>query len=167
MLKKRHEIQHELILSTLDELVPQNHLVRKLDEIDYSFIYDEVSECYSEEGRPSIDPIILFKILLIKNVFKIKSIRKTIKEIEVNLAYRWFLNIPLSEKVPHYSVISNNFNKRFTKFILNNIFNQIMSQAYEKHILNDKNMNFTPVKYKIKKQKNKVDERSLYDTTLV
>ncbi|QVK19177.1 transposase [Mycoplasmatota bacterium] len=173
MLTKKNTIQNELIFSTLDDLVPQSHLVRKLDKIDYSFIYDEVSHYYSEDGRPSIDPVILFKIILIKNIFGIKSIRQALKEIEVNLAYRWFLNIPLSKKVPSYSVISNNFNNRFNKDILKKIFKVIITKAINKQIIPEKDLKFINIYYKLRKNKvtNKLsietDEESLYDQTLV
>lgn len=173
MLTKRNTIQNEIILNTLDELVPQDHLVRKLDKIDYSFIYDEIRDYYSEDGRPSIDPVILFKIILIKNIFGIKSIRQTLKEIEVNLAYRWFLSIPLSKKAPSYSVISNNFNNRFNKDILNKIFKIIITKAINKQIIPENDLNFIHINYKLRKNKvtNKIsietDEKSLYDHTLV
>ncbi len=166
MLTKQKESQHEAILYTLDELVPENHIVRKLDKINYDFIYDEVKELYANDGRPSIDPIILFKIYLIKNFFNIKSINQTLKEIEVNVAYRWFLRIPFSEKLPHYSVISNNFNYRFNKLILNNIFKQIITELNNLNLGIEKTFLLNKGRYKIKR-KAKNAESSLYDTTLV
>ena len=76
-----------MIYYTLDELVPQDHLVRKMEEaLDFRFIYPKVQRLYSRHGRPSIDPVVLFKMLIINIVFGINSIRKTCQEIEVNLA---------------------------------------------------------------------------------
>jgi len=172
MLTKRNEIQDEIILSTLDELVPKNHLVRQLDKIDYSFIYEEVKSLYSEDGRPSIDPVILFKILLIKDVFGLKSMLQTIKEIEVNLAYRWFLNIPLSKKIPHYSVISNNFNNRINKPVFNKIYKRIITEALNYHIsitdIEIKNLKFKLRRNRMTNQISvETDELSLYEQTLV
>src|SRR3712207_7995679 len=77
---------------SLDALVPKEHIIRKIDAaIDFSFIYEKVKPFYSSIGKPSIDPVVLFKIILIQYLFGIRSMRQTIQEIEVNLAYRWFL----------------------------------------------------------------------------
>ncbi|HEY8530009.1 MAG TPA: transposase, partial [Paenibacillaceae bacterium] len=82
----------QISLVSLEELVPEDHLVRKIDQaIDFSFIYDLVEDLYCEDnGRPSIDPVVLIKIVLIQYLFGIRSMRQTIKEIETNVAYRWF-----------------------------------------------------------------------------
>ena len=89
--KKREQIQ----MFCMDDLVPKDHLLRLIDRaIDWSFIYDLVEEKYSSDnGRPSIDPVVLIKIPLIQYLYGIKSMRQTMKEIEVNVAYRWFLGL--------------------------------------------------------------------------
>jgi transposase len=81
----------------LEDLVPQDHLLRQIDQlIDFSFIYDLVKDKYDEvQGRPSLDPVLLIKLPMIQYLFGIKSMRQTIKEIEVNNAYRWFLGLGL------------------------------------------------------------------------
>ena len=68
MLNKKENIQNELILFTLEDLVPEDSLYRKIDKyIDFSFIYDEVKDLYCEDnGRPSIDPVVLFKLVFIE-----------------------------------------------------------------------------------------------------
>jgi transposase len=70
-------------------------LVRKLDAaIDFSFIYDVVKDLYSpDHGRPSIEPVMLFKMYLIRYVFRIRSMRETVEQIRINVAYRWFLDL--------------------------------------------------------------------------
>ena len=85
--------REQLEMITLDQLVPENHLVRKVEAtIDFSFIYSLVEDAYlAERGRPSIDPVVLIKMTFIQYMFGIRSVRKTIEEIETNLAYRWFL----------------------------------------------------------------------------
>ncbi|MDQ0884538.1 transposase [Peribacillus sp. V2I11] len=94
----------QLEMITLDQLVPANHLVRKIEAaIDFSFIYDLVKDMYSEVGRPSIDPVILVKLTFIQYTFGIRSMRKTIEEVETNMAYRWFLGYGFHDKVPHFS----------------------------------------------------------------
>ena len=83
------------IVTSVD-LVPQDHLLRIIDKaIDWTFIYDLVKDKYSHDtGRPSMDPVTLIKIPLIQYLYGIKSMRQTVKEIEVNVAYRWFLETP-------------------------------------------------------------------------
>jgi transposase len=90
MLSNHVSIQRDqLEMITLDQLVPANHFVRKIEAaIDFSFIYDLVKDMYSEVVRPSIDPVILVKLTSIQCTFGIRSMRKTIEEIDTNMAYR-------------------------------------------------------------------------------
>ena len=99
--KKREQIQ----FLCMDDMVPQDHLLRIIDKaIDWNFIYDLVVDKYSQDnGRPSMDPVMLIKIPLIQYLYGIKSMRQTCKEIEVNVAYRWFLGLDMMDKVPHFS----------------------------------------------------------------
>ncbi|MCR8988008.1 transposase, partial [Brevibacillus laterosporus] len=83
MLKKQDaEARYQLSVVSLDELVPSDHLVRKIEKaIDFTFISDLVKDKYSEDsGRPSVDPVVLIKIVFIQYLFGIKSMRQTIKE---------------------------------------------------------------------------------------
>ena len=103
-----------LIMSTLDDLVPQDHLVRTLEAtIDWKFIYPLVKSLYSNFSRRSIDPVVLFKMIFINYTFGINSMRKTCEEIKVNIAYRWFLGISIYEDVPNYSTWSKNYQRRY------------------------------------------------------
>ena len=73
------------------------------------FIYELIKEKYDEiQRRPSLDPILLIKLPMIQYLFGIKSMRQTIKEIEVNIAYRWFLGLSLEDPVPHFSTFGKN-----------------------------------------------------------
>ena len=87
---------------TIDELVPEDHFLRQVDsKVDFDFVYDLVEDTYSpDNGRPSLDPVMLVKIPLIQCFYGIRSMRQTMKEIEVNVAYRWFLGLTLDDKVP-------------------------------------------------------------------
>jgi transposase len=98
-MTNRANIKHDsIILATLESLVPQDHPVRKLEAaIDWQFIYPLAEPLYSGNGRPSIDPVVLFKMILINYCFGYNSMRKTCREIEVNVAYRWFLGYEISE----------------------------------------------------------------------
>ena len=116
---------------TLDELVPQEHLVRKLENaLDFRFIYPKVQHLYSRQGRPSVDPVVLFKMLMINILFGYNSMRRTCQEIQVNLAHRWFLGLSIDEPVPNFSTWSQNYIRRYKdSFIFEEIFREILSQA--------------------------------------
>ena len=114
---RKENFREDEINVVLDGLVPKNHLVRKIENaIDFSFIYDKVKDLYSPLGAPSIDPVVLIKIVLIQYLFGIPSMRQTIREIEVNVAYRWFLGYSLTEKIPHFSTFNKNYERRFKKY---------------------------------------------------
>ena len=114
MTNRNHLKRDSFIMNTIDELVPQNHLVRKLEKgIDFSFIYEKVRPLYSSLGRPSIDPVVLFKLLLINIIFGLNSMRKTCEECKVNLAYRWYLGLDINEEIPNFSTWSQNYIRRY------------------------------------------------------
>lgn len=138
MLKKSSIQQHELEMVTLEELVPQDHLVRKIDQaVDFEFIHDEVAHLYCHDnGRPSIDPVRLFKMMLLGYLFGVKSERQLVKEVQVNVAYRWFLGMTLTEKVMHASTLSQNRIRRFNGTdIFERIFTRIVEQAMAKRLV--------------------------------
>lgn len=116
----------------MEMLVLKDHLVRKIVKtIDFEFIREKVKHLYSEDvGKPSIDPVVLFKMVIIQYVFGIKSMRQTVKEIEVNIAYRWFLGLDFTESVPHYSTFSKNYERRYKdSTIFEEIFKEIINQV--------------------------------------
>ena len=129
-----------IILSTIEELVPSDHQVRKLEaSIDWNFIYPLVEKLYSPFGRASIDPVVLFKMVFINIIFGINSMRKTCKEIEVNLAYRWFLGLSIEEKVPNYSTWSQNYIRRYgNSKIFEQIFLKILKEAMNHDFIDSK-----------------------------
>lgn len=140
MLKKVEDNRKQIELICLEELVPQEHLVRKIESaIDFNFIYDEVKDLYGDVGRGSIDPVSLIKIVLVQYMFGIKSMRQTIKEIEVNLAYRWFCGFGLTGSVPHFSTFGKNYMRRFeNNDIFEKIFNKILAEAIDNGFVNTK-----------------------------
>lgn len=130
----RNNIKHDsIIFDTIDNLVPPDHIVRKLEEaVEWNFIYPLVKDLYSSEGRPSIDPVVLFKMIFINFCFGINSMRKTCKEIEVNLAYRWFIGYEMFESIPNYSTWSQNYIRRYgDSDIFEQIFNRILKEAMD------------------------------------
>ncbi len=101
MSKNNTNGRNQFAMLTIDDLVPQDHLVRKIDAaLDFEFIYPIVEATYSDLGRPSIDPVILIKLVFIQYLFGIRSMRQTIKEVDTNVAYRWFLGYSFEEKIP-------------------------------------------------------------------
>jgi transposase len=130
--KYQSENRKTIQMISIEDLVPENHILRDIDKaIDFKFIYDEVKDMYSSEtGRPSVDPVVLFKIVLIQYTFGIRSMRQTIKEIEVNMAYRWFLGYGMTDKVPHSSTFGKNYVRRFADTdIFEKIFERILQEA--------------------------------------
>ncbi len=87
MLKRTESKQMKMSFVTLEELMPQKHFLRDLDKlVDFDFVYDKVSNLYSNTGRPSIDPVVMIKMLLIGYIYGIESERKLEQEITVNIA---------------------------------------------------------------------------------
>ena len=134
--KNRDQIE----LTSLDELVPEDHLVRKLENaIDWSFIYEMVEDSYCEDnGRPSLDPVILIKLAVLQFMFGIRSMRQTIQEIKVNNAYRWFLGLGLRDAVPHFSTFGKNYMRRFQDTdLFERIFQKILKECMEAGLVDE------------------------------
>jgi len=140
MLRKNTKKEFETRICNLDDLVPQNHLLRKISStIDFSFIYDKVKNLYSSTGRPSIDPVVLVKIMLLAALYNINSERKLMEEIQVNLAYRWFLGIDLNEKIPDRTSLCKNRNGRFKNSnLFQEIFDTIVKLCLESNLVDGK-----------------------------
>ena len=132
MLKKPGPEQTALEMVTLDELVPKDHLLRRIDAvIDFSFIHDRVAGLYCpDNGRPPLDPTQMFKALFLGYLFGIRSERQLVREIEVNVAYRWFLRLKLTEPVFDASTLSQNRRRRYNDTsVAQDIFDEIVEQA--------------------------------------
>lgn len=128
--KKRDQMQ----MFCMDDMVPKDHLLRIIDKaIDWTFIYDMAEDKYSPDfGRPSVDPVQLIKIPLIQYLYGIKSMRQTIKDIEVNVAYRWFIGLDMTDTVPHFSTFGKNYSRRFENTdLFEQIFSHILEECYK------------------------------------
>ena len=114
---ERGKMDRDLVeFVVIDQLVPKEHLLRKIDAaVDFTQLYEMVEPLYCEDnGRPSIDPVVLFKMVLIQHLYGLPSLRRTAEEVSANNCYRWFLGYPLQEETPHFSTVSYNFRHRFT-----------------------------------------------------
>ena len=109
-----------MIFLDYESIIPEKHLLRQINNlISFDFIYDLAAPLYSNKGRKSVDTVILMKMLLIGYLHGIKSERRLEEEVSLNLAYRWFCRIELTERVPDHSTFSQNRKRRFSN---NNIF---------------------------------------------
>ena len=98
----------------LDQLVPTDHLVRRIDAVlDLSWLHGELAPYYSHTGRPSVDPELMMRMLIAGYVFAIRSERQLCSEVQVNLAYRWFCGLGLEDDIPDHSVFSRARHERF------------------------------------------------------
>lgn len=92
---------------SLESLVPQDHVIRRIDQVlNFEFLYAATKPYYAHDGKPSVDPIVLFKLYLLGYFFGIPSERRILQEVHVNLAYRWYLGYDLDEYVPDHSVLT-------------------------------------------------------------
>lgn len=133
MLTKEIAQRQAVEMLCTDMLVPQDHLLRKIDAaVDFERIYEIVGELYSKDnGRPSVDPVVLFKLVLIQHLYGIRSLRQTVKDAEVNIAYRWFIGYTAAQPIPHFATISYAFAQRFTGEIVGQIFEWILDEVNE------------------------------------
>ena len=112
-------------------MVPDNHLLKRIEKvISFEFVRDKTKNYYSHTGKPSIDPVVLIKMLLIGYLFDIRSERKLIEEITLNLAYRWYIGYDLDEAVPDHSIFSK-ARTRFGKKLFLNIFEEILKKCID------------------------------------
>jgi transposase len=160
MLKKPEAQQQELEMVSVESLVPSGHLLRKIDEaVDFSFIHDRVKHLYCEDnGRPALDPVVLFKLLLLGYLYGVRSERQLMREVEVNVAYRWFLGLKLRDKVPDASTLSQNRRRRFAEStIYQELFDEIVLLAVNKDLASGAVLYTDSTHLKANANKNKFD----------
>jgi transposase len=141
-------------------LVPEQHLLRKVDEtVDFSFIRERVKHLYCEDnGRPALDPVVLFKLLLLGYLYGVRSERQLMREVEVNVAYRWFLGLKLRDKVPDASTLSQNRRRRFSEStIYQEIFDEMVLLAVKKGLASGAVLYTDSTHLKANANKNKFD----------
>ncbi len=130
--------QIQMVILDIDSMIPGDHLLRRIkNRVNFDFIYEKAAPCYSHVGRRSIDPVILIKMLLIGYLYGIKSERRLEEEVSLNLAYRWFCGIDLTQRVPDHSTFSQNRRRRFQdlKKHISGIFNEIVLKCMQSGIV--------------------------------
>ena len=158
MLKDHAPTQTKMEFVTIDELVPSDHLLRKIDKkIDFSFIHELVKDLYcADNGRPALDPTLLFKMLFLGYLFGVRSERQLIREIQVNVAYRWFLGLGLTDKIPAASTFSQNRRRRFNESdVYQQIFDEVVLQAMRKKLVSGQTLYTDSTHLKASANKNK------------
>ena len=116
----------------LGDAVPEDHLVRKIDTaLDLSWLRSELTPHYSSTGRPSIDPELMIRMLVVGYVFAIRSERLLCREVQVNLAYRWFCKLGIEDAIPDHSAFSRARNERFRD---GDVFRRIFERVVERCI---------------------------------
>jgi len=115
----------------LEDQVPENHLLRLIDKhVSFSFVREQLKNSYSDAGRPSIDPELLLRILLLGYLYGITSERKLVEELRMHLAWRWFTGLSFDQEVPHHSTFSKNRHGRFQESrLFEQLFEQIVRQC--------------------------------------
>src|SRR5215468_1928665 len=110
----------------LEDQVPENHLLRLIDKhISFEFVRQQLKDSYSETGRPSIDPELLLRILLIGYLYGITSERRLVEELDMHLAWRWFTGLDFDQEIPHHSTFSKNRHERFQE---SKLFEQLFEE---------------------------------------
>jgi transposase len=134
---RKVDYQSKMEFIDLDVFVPSNHILRQIKEkIDFSFIYTKMEKYYSKLGRRSLDPVLLFKMLLIGYLHNVDSERELEQEVNLNIAYRWFLGLDLTDSVPDHSTFSQNRRRRFKdSTVFQEIFDHIVKLCIEKGLV--------------------------------
>lgn len=138
MLREKKGKQEQMEIVILEQMIPQEHLLRKIARsIDFSFITKLCAPLYCpDNGRPAIDPEVLFRMLFVGYLYGIRSERRLEEEINYNLAYKWFCGLGLLEKAPDATTISVNRKRRFRgNNIAEQIFDEILRQAKQRGLV--------------------------------
>lgn len=125
---------------TIEDFVPADHFLRKLEAaLDLSFVYEQTMQLYSQKGRPSVDPVMLVKYLLLGYLYGIPSERRIEEECRVNMAYRWYLGLDIGDPVPDHSTISQNRRRRksFRK-VFRRLFEEVVRRCVEAGLVSGK-----------------------------
>src|SRR6266699_2550483 len=130
MMGRLNHDQRQLFYSfSLEEAVPDDHLVRKIAAVlDLSWVHAELAPHYPNNGRPSIDPELMIRMLIIGYAFAIRSERLLCREVKVNLAYRWFCGLSIEDNIPDHSAFSRARNERFRD---SDIFRRVFERVVE------------------------------------
>jgi transposase len=140
MMGRREDSQVQFLYAfDLDQVVPPDHLVRQIDGVlDLSWVHKELAPYYSHTGRPSIDPVLMIRMLLVGYVFALRSERRLCSEVQVNLAYRWFCKLSVEDQIPDHSVFCRARHERFRESdALRRVFEGVVARKITRDVNED------------------------------
>jgi transposase len=125
---------------SLESLVPADHLVRRLaSAVDLGWVRAETASHYSHTGKPSIDPVVIAKMMILGFLYHVDSERQLLREIQVNLAYRWYLGYDLDEDIPHHSVLSK-ARRRLGQDFFERLFGAVLQRCRQAGLIDGRNV---------------------------
>jgi transposase len=126
----------------LEDHVPENHLLRLIDRhVSFDFVRAKLKASYSDTGRPSIDPELLLRMLLVGYLYGVTSERKLVEELRMHLAWRWFTGLGFDQKIPHHSTFSKNRHGRFQESnLFQELFEEIVARCVEAGLVKGEHM---------------------------
>src|SRR5215468_8042760 len=126
----------------LEDQIPETNLLRLIDKhVGFDFVRQQLRDSYSETGRPSIDPELLLRILLIGYLYGISSERKLVEELGMHLAWRWFTGLGFDQEIPHHSTFSKNRHGRFQESnLFQELFEEIVTRCVEAGLVKGEDM---------------------------
>ena len=129
----RQSRQMAMIFVDIESLIPETHLLRKIERmVSFNFIYDLLAPYYPATGRPSVDPVSMFKMLLIGYLYGIKSERRLVEEVQLNIAYRWFCGFELDDTIPNHSTFSKTRTRKWQQSdLFQKAFYEIVKQCID------------------------------------
>ena len=129
----RQSRQTAMLFVDIESLIPETHLLRKIERmVSFDFIYDLLAPYYPATGRPSVDPVSMFKMLLIGYLYGIKSERRLVEEVQLNIAYRWFCGFELDDTIPNHSTFSKTRTRKWQQSdLFQKAFYEIVKQCID------------------------------------
>ena len=122
----RQSGQMSMLILDIEELIPGNHLLRQINQlVSFDFIYDLAAPYYPANGRPSVDPVSMFKMLLVGYLYGVKSERRLVQEVQLNIVYRWFCGFELTDTIPDHSTFSKT---RLRKWNESRLFQEVFCE---------------------------------------
>ena len=134
--------QMAMVFVDIESLIPETHLLRKIErKVSFDFIYDLLAPYYPATGRPSVDPVSMFKMLLIGYLYGIKSERRLVEEVQLNIAYRWFCGFELDDTIPNHSTFSKTRTRKWQQSSLfQKAFYEIVKQCIDSGLIDGEAM---------------------------
>lgn len=155
--KKENRQQKMMLLPPLEAFIPEDHPLRKLNRVlDLDFIHAAVREHYCQDnGRPSIDPEVIIRLFLIQAMEGIPHVRDLMRQVQVNLAYRWFIGYELDEPLPDHSTLSKALD-RFGETVFNDLFERSIAQCQSSGLIEGKVLHVDATTIRADLDRNKV-----------